>query len=465
MAQPFAFDQMLLFGMVSVLLLIGLILRAKISFFQRFFIPACITAGLIGLFIKGVILLFGLNIPFLPEDDLKYFAYHLFNITFISIGLTAEEKTNKSKEEKRKEYKGVLGMGLIISSVAALQFLIGGLSVFLFNAFGYNLFSTFGFLIPMGFEEGPGQALSIGQTWEQYGFIDASTIGLSFAMFGFLVAIFIGVPLIGWIIKKGYVQVKTLDVSNEFKTGIFEKHVEKESAGKLTTHSSSIDALTVHAALIGVVYLLTYGFLFLLEKISPSDLVEMYWGFFFIWGLLFAFLLRKIIERLGADHVLDARLQNRITGLSVDLLIVTSIIAISFAVVWKFMIPLVIMAAITAVATLIWILFIGRRIWKEDVYERIAGAFGMETGTVATGLVLIRLIDPFFKTHAAKDLAVGSIIALPFLFVMFHVMNGPILFGWSLELTLLIFAVFELVILGLFKILKLWHSQPTIKEL
>jgi len=48
---------------------------------------------------------------------------------------------------------------------------------------------------------------------------------------------------------------------------------------------------------------------------------------------------------------------------------------------------------------------------------------------------------------------------------MFHVMNGPILFGWSLELTLLIFAVFELVILGLFKILKLWHSQPTIKEL
>ena len=122
------------------------------------------------------------------------------------------------------------------------------------------------------------------------------------------------------------------------------------------------------------------------------------------------------------------------------------------------------MAALTAAATLIWIVFIGRRIWKEDVYERIVGAFGMETGTVATGLVLIRLIDPFFKTHAAKDLAVGSIIALPLLFVMFHVMNGPVLFGWSLELTLLIFAAFELLTLGLFRLFKLWHTKPVIKE-
>ena len=465
MANIFAFDQMLLFGVVSVLLLIGLILRAKISFFQRFFIPACITAGLIGLFLKGIILFFGLDISFLPEDDLKYFAYHLFNITFISIGLTTEKKSLSSKQEKRKGLSGVLGMGLIISSVAALQFLIGGISVLVFNILGYSLFPTFGFLVPMGFEEGPGQALSIGQTWEQYGFANASTIGLSFAMFGFLVAIFVGVPLVGWIIKKGYVKVKTMDVSKEFKTGIFERHADKESAGKLTTHSSSIDALTVHAALIGVVYLITYGFLFLLEQVSPSDLIEMYWGFFFIFGLLFAFLLRKIIEKIGADHVLDERLQNRITGLSVDLLIVTSIIAISFAVVWQFMIPLIIMAAITAAITLFWILYIGRRIWREDVYERISGVFGMETGTVATGLVLIRLIDPFFKTHAAKDLALGSIVALPFLFIMFHVMNGPILFGWSLELTLTIFAAFELLILGLFKLLKLWHSNPTIKEL
>jgi len=453
MAEVFSFDQMLIFGIISVFLLIGLILRAKIRFFQRFFIPACITAGILGLVLKG----FG--IIDIPEDDLKYFAYHLFNITFISIGLTAQKNSLKSKKEKRKDFKGVLSMGLLISSVAALQFLIGGFCVLVFNLLGFNLFPTFGFLVPMGFEEGPGQALSIGQSWEGYGFLDASTIGLSFAMFGFIVAIFIGVPLVGWAIKKGYTSIKSIDVSDEFKTGIFEKESEKETAGVLTTHSSSIDSLTVHAALIGVVYLISYGFLTLIEKITPADIAEMYWGFFFIWGLLFAFILRKIIEKLGVDYVLDARLQNRITGWSVDLLIVTSIIAISFAVVWKFFIPLVIMGLVTAAITLLWILYIGKRIWKDYNFERIAGAFGMETGTVATGLVLIRLTDPFFKTPAAKDLAVGSIIALPFLFVMFHVMNGPILFGWSLEMTLLIFAVFELVILALFRLLKLWNPN------
>lgn len=459
MAQIFSFDQMLIFGFMSVFLLIGFILRAKISFFQKFFIPACITAGILGLVLKGI------GILHIPDEDLKYFAYHLFNITFISLGLTARNHGHKAQSDDGtdKNFKGVLSMGLLIASVAALQFLIGGGCVILFNLLGYNLFSTFGFLVPMGFEEGPGQALSIGQTWETYGFMDASTIGLSFAMFGFIVAIFVGVPLVGWAIKKGYTVVKHEDVSIDFRTGVFKRHQEKEPAGSLTTHSSAIDTLTVHFALIGVVYLITYGFLTLIEQVTPSDISEMYWGFFFIWGLLFAFILRKIIEKLGVDYVLDSRIQNRITGWSVDFLIVTSIIAITLSVVWKFIIPLVFMGALTAVITLFWVLYLGKRIWRNYNYERIAGAFGMETGTVATGLVLIRLTDPYFKTPAATDLAVSSIIALPFLFVMFHVMNGPILFGWSLEMTLLIFFIFEIAILALFKVLKLWHP-PQIKK-
>jgi ESS family glutamate:Na+ symporter len=35
--------------------------------------------------------------------------------------------------------------------------------------------------VPLAFNEGPGQALSLGRAWEAYGFADAANIGLTSA--------------------------------------------------------------------------------------------------------------------------------------------------------------------------------------------------------------------------------------------------------------------------------------------
>lgn len=123
------------------------------------------------------------------------------------------------------------------------------------------------------------------------------------------------------------------------------------------------------------------------------------------------------------------------------------------AIVWEYFIPLMLMVVLATILTLIFIFYLGKYIWKEFQYERIAGMYGIETGTTANGLVLIHILDPSFSTPAATDLALSSIIAIPFLLVMFNVMNGPILFGWSLDFTLLIFAVFLIVFLILFHLL------------
>jgi ESS family glutamate:Na+ symporter len=352
-------------------------------------------------------------------------------------------------------------MGLLIASCASLQFIIGGLLVILFNLFGYKLFPTFGFLVAMGFEEGPGQALSIGKSWEGFGFTNAATIGLSFATLGFIFAIFLGVPLVSWAIRKGYTYVLGKDLPQAFKTGIFPKEQQKESAGTLTTHPATMDTLTFHAALIGLVYVLTYFFVKMLELVTPADIAEMYWGFFFIWGLLIAFLARTVIEKIGAGYMLDARIQGRITGWSVDFLIVASITAVSLAVAWKFVVPILAMAVAAGVITLLWVLYFGKRIWEDYNFERTAGVYGMETGTVATGLILIRIADPSFCTPAATDLALSSIVALPILFVMFHLMNAPILLGWSTGLTVLVFALFMVAILVFLRVFRLWKTPKS----
>ena len=450
MPSVFSFDAMVIYGALSALLLIGLILRAKIGFFQRFFIPACIIAGLLGLAIRTTAV--GLGWIDSGVVYLETAVYHIFNITFISLGLTTRTK-EKVDGGKKSGFKDITSMGLLIVTIAALQFLIGGVFVLLFRVFNINLFSTFGFLVTMGFEEGPGQALSIGKTWETYGFTNAATIGLSFATIGFMFAIFVGVPLVGWAIKKGKVKVLKSEQFKSFKAGIFSKEKQDQIAGTHTIHPATLDSLTFHAALVGIVYVLTYGFLYLLEQVASSDVVEMFWGFFFVFGLLIAFAVRIFIEKIGAGHLLDRELQGRITGWGVDFLVVSAITAISLGVVLEYAIPIIAIAVTTGVLTLLWVFYFGQRLWKNHSFERTAGVYGMETGTVATGLMLIRIVDPEFKSPAATDLALSGVIALPVMFLMFYIMNAPILLDWDLEPTLLVFLAVLVAVLILFKVL------------
>ena len=445
MGVIFPFDEAVALGSIGILLLIGIALRARVKFFQRFFVPACIIGGLLGLILREVHIL-PLSVPILEN-----ITYHIFNLTFISLGLTKGAK--KNTYDMRKGFRDIVVMGILIVSVAALQFIIGGGLTYLFNIIGYRLNPSFGFLVTMGFEEGPGQALSIGKSWEGFGFVNASTIGLSFAAIGFLFAIFIGVPLVSWAIRKGYTSSSSEKVSIAFEKGLYPEEMQRESAGVLTTHSSAIDSLSFHLSLVGLVYVLTYFFVKGLAYIAPSDLAEMYWGFFFIWGLLIAYIVRWIIEKIGVGYVLNIEMQERITGFGIDFLVVAAITAISLTVVWEYMVPIIVISAVTGVLTLLWIFYFGSKLWREYTFERISGLYGMETGTLATGLILVRVADPRFKTPAAVDLALSGIIALLPMFIMLHVMNGPLVFKWSLGFTLVIFLIFLLATLVIFRLL------------
>ncbi|NIU58348.1 MAG: sodium:glutamate symporter, partial [Phycisphaerae bacterium] len=97
---------------------------------------------------------------------------------------------------------------------------VSGLLVIIFGILGLKLFPTFGFLVPLGFEEGPGQALSVGKVWEGFGFAQAATLGLTFAAIGYFFAFFVGVPLVNWGIRKGLAAHGNQDLSRDVLTGI-----------------------------------------------------------------------------------------------------------------------------------------------------------------------------------------------------------------------------------------------------
>jgi len=451
MSSPFPFEFMLLFGILAIMLLIGVILRAKFSFFQKFLIPSCLIGGLLGL------ILVNSGLIDLSVSNLETFAYHFFNLSFISVGLTKSNNPETNLIRKKGFIRGPLWMALSQTVCFSLQAILGGLMVMILGLFGIKLFSTFGFLAPLGFEEGPGQALAFGKVWEGNGFENAATIGVTFATIGFFFAFFIGVPLVNWGIRKGLSTNTPRELPRDFLIGILPQNKQTASAGKLTLHTANIDTLAFQTACIGLVYLVTYAFVRSLGQFFSADVASMLWGFFFFFGLLIAFSVRWLMGKLGVDYLLDPGIQRRVTGFSIDFLIVSTIMAIKLTVVWQYILPISLISLSCGILTTATMILLGKRLWSYHL-ERTAVVFGTVTGTVTCGLLLLRIADPDFQTPAVVEIALATAVMLIPLVPLLVLVNATVWWSWNLGSTIILFLGAMILALALLHALKLWES-------
>ena len=436
---------MLVFAFLSAMLLSGVALRARVRLLQKFLFPSCLIGGVLGL----VLLHTG---PWdLKMSTVETLAYHFFNISFISVGLTQEDTTNGSDRGWRK-LRGAGWMALMQGMTFPIQTLVSSLIVLLLGMAGMELFPMFGFLVPLGFNEGPGQALSIGKVWESFGFAHAATIGLTFAAAGYFCSFFIGVPLVNRGIRRGQTTNGPRQLSPDFIAGILPRESPSVSAGRLTLHSGNADTLAFQTALVGIVYGVTYGLVRLLGTLMPADAAAILWGFFFFFGLVVALILRKGMQVLHLAHLVDSGIQRRITGWSVDYLLVATIAAIQLKIVWQFLVPIGLIAVANGIVTTLLVVWFGRRLAAFSL-ERTAAIYGTVTGTVSCGLLLLRISDPDFRTPVAFELALMNVMVLPIVGGCTLLVNAPLWWGWSIGLTMTVFAAIFGVSLGLMHLL------------
>jgi ESS family glutamate:Na+ symporter len=445
--SPYSFEPLLQIGFLSILLLFGVILRAKVGFFQRFLIPSCLIGGFLGM------LLVNLGVVPISRSSLEMLIYHLLNISFIAIGLTPSPKTENGGGEIAR---ASLGMALIEGVTFPLQAICGGLIVMALGAFGYELFPAFGFLPALGFTEGPGQALSIGRVWEEVGFEHAVTLGLTFSTIGFFFAFFIGIPLVNWGIRKGLSSYPSGGLQEDLVIGLVPRDKRPEPAGRLTTHSANLDALAFQIALVGAVYVLAYALVKTVTRFLPEDIGAVFWGLFFFAGLIVAVSVKFVMERIGAGHLIDQGLQRRISGCSVDFLIVSTLTAIYLVVVWAYIVPILAISTTAGVFTTLVVIYLGKRVWSRHNLERMSAIFGTVMGIVPSGLLLLRVVDPDFKTTAALEIGLMNVFAIPVVLGGIALLQGPALLGWSLWITIIALGGMMALSLILLKALGLW---------
>lgn len=451
MNQPFPFEAILMFGFFSALLLAGVVLRVWVGFIQKLLFPASLIGGLIG-FAAVNIYGFGMD-----EDLIKSFAYHFFNISFISVGLTPPEFEPGTQGREKVILRGSLWMAVLQAATFSLQALVGAFLVYIFMLTGTDLFASFGFLVPLAFNEGPGQALSIGRAWEGAGFSDASSIGLSFAAIGFFFAFFAGVPLASLGLRRRRVQKDRPDLF--FVRGILPAGQKAESAGSITTHGSNIDCLAFHLAQAGLAYVITYFLVRFLALIVPDNAAAMLWGFFFLFGLVTAIVLRKLTEATPLGRLMDPGLQRRITAGAIDYLIVATGCGIHLVVVRQYAVPILVTAVCAGVLTTVLVVFLGMRLSDYNL-ERTVAMYGVVTGTVSCGLLLLRIVDPELKTPVARETGFMNIFAVPVVGGLTVLLNAFFWRGWSLAAACLVLLAVFSVSFAILCRKRLWRQEP-----
>jgi ESS family glutamate:Na+ symporter len=154
--------------------------------------------------------------------------------------------------------------------------------------------------------------------------------------------------------------------------------------------------------------------------------------------------------------------QRRITGFSVDFLIVATVAAIQLKIVWDYMVPISILAVVNGVMTTVLVVYFGRRLSTYSL-ERTAAIYGVVTGTVSCGLLLLRIVDPDFKTPVAYEIAVMNVFSLPVVGGCTVLVNGPLWWGWPLWAAILVFTGIMAVVLTLMKLLGLLNGASPVE--
>ena len=103
---------------------------------------------------------------------------------------------------------------------------------------------------------------------------------------------------------------------------------------------------------------------------------------------------------------------------------------------------------------LFFILYFGRRVPGYS-FERTVMMFGTCTGTIPTGLILLRMVDSELKTTVSVEAGMWNMAVFIFFYVNF-IFHGYVVYGWGMPATLGLFALTFLanyIILRVFKLI------------
>ncbi len=416
-------------GLISILLLIGKLIRVKSKLIQKLFIPPSLIAGFIGL-------IFGPNVlsvlPF--SSELGTYAGILIALVFSSLALSSSSFSFSQISKRVGPIWAYAQLGMLLQ-----WSIIGIFAYFIFSLIWPALHPAFGIMLPTGFYGGHGTAAAIGGAFKGLGWEDATTLGMTTATIGVVISIVVGLMMVKRATLRGdssFIQdFKSLP--QELKSGLVPLE-KREISGYSTTSSISIDSLAFHLAFICAIAFIGYQISNLVKGVNPKLEIPVFSAAFII-GLF----VKGVLGKFGVSKYICNIQTNKLGSTFTDLLVAFGVASIKIGIVIKYALPLIVLLILGTILTYIITFYLGKKLCKSFWFERSIFAWGWWTGTMAMGIALLRIVDPKSESNAMDDYALAYLPIAPveILIITFIPISFATGYGLWFLLSILFFAL------------------------
>ncbi|TXJ57048.1 sodium/glutamate symporter [Brachyspira aalborgi] len=406
-------------SLLSVLLLIGTFLRAKVKLFQSLYLPASVIGGFIGMIISPEILGRFSNYS-ISEEWIKTYSLlpgilsvPIFAAIPLGMFLNSSNNSNEKKSIKSLYPSKVLICFGLFQCAAMSQSAIGYATNMFFSKINpqLNMYRTFGYELSAGFAGGHGLAAATGKLLEGFGIPQweiAQGVALTTATIGLIGGIVFGIIFINLAVRKNKTKIikRINDNADKSMEVGYNKDINKQnSLGRETFLSSSIETITFHLAIIFTVCGIAYIVLNFVKKMNIAGLnVLPVWTY----SMIIMFALNFIIKKLNLVWMVDAKVKAKIMGTLSDFAIVSAMTSLPIKAIINYIAPITVMCILGFIITYLLVFPLNSFFFKEDYsFERAIISWGTLTGVLITGMTLLKICDPEYKSPALSEFSLG----------------------------------------------------------
>ena len=132
----------------------------------------------------------------------------------------------------------------------------------------------------------------------------------------------------------------------------------------------------------------------------------------FMNGMYAAYIVKFLMNKLHLGFLQENTLQSKITGWTADYLVVCAFMAVSFVMIKDWIWIILIVSAVITIVTFVVCFYFGQRFGGTNDFERTLGLYGTCTGTVPSGVALVRIVDPDFRTTTSVELGACNLVMI-----------------------------------------------------
>jgi ESS family glutamate:Na+ symporter len=328
----------------------------------------------------------------------------------------------------------VSGSHVIMAGImSAGQFAVGSIVVLFILGPAFGLNPKAGALIEMSFAGGHGTLAGLTPVLVEYGAGDLLELGLGLATIGMVTGIVVGTMLVNYAVSSPSISIARHQPTSPEENLDIDHHLPKPDDVPMDewhgmTQVTGAAVFVGVSIVVGIVLLEVFRIVFGLMGSAFFEKFPL-----FPFTILGGVLVQLWAVRFGFESAINRRAVEGLGGLAVDGIVVCAIGTLSLAALGAHLVPLIILAVASVGWSVVAAMVIGRRIFPRNWFEHSLAEFGESQGNVATGFVMVDMVDPARATDVVSGYSYRQLVTRPVLGGGFvTALAVPLIAAWGL---------------------------------